>query len=210
MIDQRHRRGRPAGITRTTRRECWISIIATLMSMLALTWQEIAEQVRPAEDELIERYRYGLFQGDAPRAELGYPTMETPWGTGRNLDIVGMGVTGIRRLSAWPETMMVVDAFWPNFPDRRFVMMVTIWGMDWHEAEPRYNDVFWWNLAEWIVKRAMSRMRQQPGPVVYFIWSVSVDPDRPPAPGDPPRELLTARSEIAQIRSSWTQTGRES
>ncbi len=56
----------PAGLIRV----CRLSIIATLTSIMALTWQEIAEQVRPAEDELIERYRYGLFQGDAPRAGL--------------------------------------------------------------------------------------------------------------------------------------------
>lgn len=57
---------------------------------------------------------------------LGYPTRETPWGIGPALPIISMYVTGIRRVGAWPETMMVLDAFWENFPDRRFVLMVSI------------------------------------------------------------------------------------
>jgi hypothetical protein len=98
-------------------------IVATLV---ASTWKEIAAQVRPAEDRLIERYVSELFKGDVPQPGLGYPTLETPWGTGRGLPIISMYITGIRQLSAWPETRMVLDAFWENFPDRRFVLMVPI------------------------------------------------------------------------------------
>jgi hypothetical protein len=178
---------------------------------MALTWKEIATQVRPAEDLLIDRYVQALFKGDVPQPELGYPTLETPWGTGRVLPMISMCVTGIRRLSAWPETMMVLDAFWENFPDRRFVLMVSIWPRSrWQDPEPPYNEMFDVNLVEWIYKRSTRWMAMQAGPLVYFIWSNSVDFERPPAPGDPPSELLAARSEIDEIKSAWTDTSRGS
>ena len=63
-------------------------------------------------------------------------------GIGRALPIISMYVTGIRRVSAWPETMMVLDAFWENFPDRRFVVMVSIWPPSrWQDQEPVQRDV---------------------------------------------------------------------
>jgi hypothetical protein len=63
---------------------------------------------------------------------------------------------------------------------------------------------------EWIHKRSTRWMSMQPGPLVDFIWSSSVDFDRPPAAGDPPPELLTARSQIDRIKSAWTDIPRGS
>jgi hypothetical protein len=178
---------------------------------MALTWTEIAAQVRPAEDRLIERYVKDFFKDDVPQPGLGYPTLETPRGTGRALPIISMYVTGIRRLSAWPETMIVLDAFWENFPDRRFVLVVSIWPPSrWQDPEPPYNEMFYVNLAGWIHKRSVRWMSMQPGPLVHFIWSSSVDFDRPLAPGDPPPDLLAARSEIDEIKSVWTDPRRGS
>lgn len=115
-----------------------------------------------------------------------------------------MHVTGIGRRSVWPETQMVLDMFWENFPDRHFVVLRTIWPPDrWFDAEPPINDVLWFNLAEHIHTRAERWLRQQPEPRVYFIWSNTADLEDPPATGGPPPELMAARDELADVRRRW-------
>lgn len=174
--------------------------MATLNSV---NWRDRAAHVEPAEDRLIDRYRHQAFAGTEPAPGRGYQTTETPWGIGRTF-FSGMHVTGIGRRSAWPETQMVLDMFWENFPDRRFIVLRPIWPPGhWFDAEPRYNDVFWVNLVEGIHKRGGEWLRVQPGPLVYFIWSNIVDVHNPPGDGDPPPELITARQEIDDIKRRW-------
>ena len=160
-------------------------------------------QVRPAEDRLIDRYREELFRGPSPAPDRGYPTTQTPWGIGREF-FSAMHVTAVGRRSVWPETQMVLDMFWENFPDRHFVVLRAIWPPDyWHEAEPPHNEVFWFNLAEHIHTRGLRWLRLQPGTQVYFIWSNTADLANPPTAGDPPAELLAARRELDEIKSRW-------
>jgi hypothetical protein len=168
-----------------------------------MDWRDHAAQVKPAEDRLIDRYRQELFRGTSPAPDRGYETTETPWGPGRQF-FSAMHVTGIQRRSAWPETQMVLDMFWDNFPDRHFVVLRAIWPPDhWLDGEPPYNDVYWFNLAEHIATRGLQWLRVQPGPLVHFIWSNTVDLQHPPADGDPPPDLVAARREINDIKSGW-------
>jgi hypothetical protein len=108
----------------------------------------------------------------------------------------GLYITSFGRRSAWPETQIVLNIFWKVHPDRRFVVMKGLWPparID--RPEPPENELFYMNLWESMLTRAGRWLRVQPGPVVYFIWGSPVDLDNPPAPGDPPSELLEARAE---------------
>lgn len=166
------------------------------------TWKEIAAEKRPAEDRLIDRYRSAFFKGDSPEAGRCYPTQETPWGLGREF-FSGFFATSIGRRSAWPETQLILEFFWDIHPTRHFVAMRPIWPLGHsHDPEPPYNDVLSVNLVE-----AMHTGREndwtavQPGPMVYVISELRADPAEPPAPGDPPDELLTARAEVDELRA---------
>lgn len=167
------------------------------------TWQQLASDRRPAENRLIARYRSAFFRGEKPAAGRGSRTVQTPWGIGCGF-FPGMYVAEINRRSAWPETQIVLNLWLDFAPDRRVVAMWPVWPPEyWHADEPPYNDVLYANLAEAIQKRAVKRFASQPGQIVYFIWGAPVDFEHPPAPGDPPPELMSARAEIAQIKSKW-------
>jgi hypothetical protein len=169
-------------------------------------WIDLAASRRPAEDRLIDRYRADFFEGDAPATDRGYPTIETPWGLGRKF-FTGLYVTALGGRSAWPETQLVLDLFWEVVPDRRVVAMRSLWPPDrWHDMEPPYNELLGIHLVEGIHKHAQRWLAVQPGPVVYFIWQSPVDFANPPAPGAPPAELVSARSEIDRIKSEWRST----
>ena len=172
------------------------------------SWQGIAAQKRPAEDRLIERYRARLIDHNNPRyVDDPESTVTTAWGVGHRFES-GFYVTGFSRRSAWPETQMVLDVFWDIHPDRRFVVMRSLWPPGQiHEPEPPESGYFYLNLWESIVARATRWLRVQPGPVVYFIWSTTNDLDDPPAPGDPPPELLAARAQTAAIKRRWVPAG---
>jgi hypothetical protein len=165
------------------------------------TWQELAEQKRAAEDQVIARHRWGLFKGEMPAADRGYPTRETPWGLGRQF-FSGLYVTRLSRRSAWPETQMVWDLFWENFPDRHFIAFDPLWPPScWDDPEPPYEEFADVHLVEGIHEHGRRWLAVQPGPVVYFIWQVHADAR---APGAPPAELLRAREEIDRIKASWS------
>jgi hypothetical protein len=169
----------------------------------SMDWRDRADQVKPAEDRLIDRYREEFFGGRSPASNRGYETTRTPWGLGRGFHRA-MYVTAIDRRSAWPETQMVLDMFWENFPDRHFVVMRAVWPPDrWFDDEPPYNDLYWTNLAEHIHTRAPTWLRVQPGAVVYFNWRNMVDLQQPPADGGPPPALLAARQAMEEIESGW-------
>jgi hypothetical protein len=59
------------------------------------------------------------------------------------------------------------------------------------------------NIGESIQKRFKRRLAEHPGPILYFFWWTELDLSDPPAPGDPPPELLAARAERERIRSQW-------
>jgi hypothetical protein len=171
------------------------------------TWQELAARKRPAEDRLIERHRQGFFRGEAPAAGRGYPTIQTPWGVAREF-FPAMHAADIQRRSAWPETQIVLNLFLEFAPERRVIAMWPIWLRESvQEGEPPYNDVLAINIGEAIQKRAPSRLALQPGPFVYCIWENPIDLTDPPAPGNPPPELVNARAETEQIKSRWLSTG---
>jgi hypothetical protein len=89
-------------------------------------------------------------------------------------------------------------------PERAAIVTWPLWiPENWDEDAPFYNDVFWVNIGEAVTKRFRKRLAEQPGPILYFLWRTEVDFDNPPAPGDPPRELLAARVELERIRSQW-------
>lgn len=175
--------------------------------MEIVTWQDIAAQVRPAEERLIERYRSELFQGESASPDRGYMTVETPWGPARSI-FPGVAVTGIGRRSAWPETQMVLDVFWQTFPDRPVVAMRPIWPYGrWHEAEPPYDEFFDMHLVEGIHKYGVRWVRAQADGVVYMAWRNRADLDNPPAEGEPPDELLRARSELDALQALQAESG---
>jgi hypothetical protein len=167
-------------------------------------WQDLAAQKRSSEDRLIERYRAALFDhGSSASTADDARTITTPWGIGHRFHR-GLYATEFSRRSAWPETQIVIDLVWQAYPERRFIVMRGIWPPERvHDPEPRYNDLFYINLWESIMTRASNWLAVQPGPVVYFIWSNRADLDDPPAAGDPPPELLSARAEVAAIKSRW-------
>lgn len=169
------------------------------------TWRELAEEKRRNEDYLIDRYRERLFsEGPAvDETDDADRVIDTPRGVGHRFHR-GLYATAFSRRSAWPETQLVMELFWQAYADRRFVVMKAIWPPDRiHDFAPPYNDLFYVNLWESIMTRAPEWLAVQPGPVVYLIWSSPVDFDNPPAPGDPPAELLSARSEVDQLKRQW-------
>jgi hypothetical protein len=128
-----------------------------------MNWRDHADQVEPAEDRLIDRYRDEFFKGRSPASDRGYETTQTPSGIGRRF-YPAMYVTAIERRSAWPETQMVLDMFWESIPDRHFVVLRAIWPPDrWFDDEPPYNDLYWANLAEHIHTRTPGGFACSPG-----------------------------------------------
>lgn len=169
------------------------------------SWQEVAAQKGSAEDRLIDRYRLELFDGERPADSRGYPTIETPWGCGRQI-FPGLYVAGIGRRSVWPETQMVLQLFLTSHPDKQVIGWWGIWPPGHrNDSDPPYNEMFSVNLAESVHKHASRWLALQPGPVAYFIWWTPTDLEHPPALGDPPPELLSARAELDAIRSRWTE-----
>jgi hypothetical protein len=167
------------------------------------SWQELAQRKRPAEDRLIEQYRKEFFKGDLPSSGRGYEVSRTPWGVARRF-FPAMYLASIGRRSAWPETQVVLKLFFEFAPGRRVIGMRGIWPPGrWDAPDPPHNDMFGMNLAESIQKHAGRWLAAQQGPIAYFIWSTPVDRTRPPAPGNPPPELLTARAEVDRIRCAW-------
>lgn len=98
---------------------------------------------------------------------------------------------------------MVLNVFWRTFPDRPWLVMLGVWPpAEIRAAEPRYNDVLWFNLMEWLRTAPGNRLHAQPGPVVYYIGGTRYD-RHPPALGPAPEELLAARQEVDQIKGGW-------
>jgi hypothetical protein len=178
-------------------------ILATHCGMpIDRDWRELAAEKRAGENRLIERHRHDLFGDETPPAGRDIHTQQTPWGAGVQV-APEMFVTAIRRRSAWPETHMVLDLFWAAFPDRHWVVMLAVWPpAQIRDLEPRYNDVLWFNLMEWLHTRGPRRIRDQPGPVVYYIQGSRYDL-HPPALGPAPAELLAARQEVDEIKRGW-------
>jgi hypothetical protein len=170
---------------------------------MSATWQELASLKRAGESQLVERYRIEFFKGEAPSEGRGYPVTHTPWGVAREF-FPAMYLAGISQRSAWPETQLVLNMHLEFLPERRVTGMLGIWPPDrWDELEPPYNEMFAVNLAEAIHKYPSKWLAPQRGPVVYFIWSSPVDFEKPPAPGAPPPELLSARAEVESIKRGW-------
>jgi hypothetical protein len=166
------------------------------------TWQELAAHKRSAEDRLIERHRTAFLISEGPGPGSNDGTKQTPWGASYRF-FPGMYVAAIARRSAWPETQIVFHVFLDFIPDRPAIVMWPIWFPEsWHAEEPPYNDVLGVNIAEALQKRFRNNLAAQPGPVLYFIWETLVDFAHPPAPGDPPPELLSARAETEHIRKT--------
>jgi hypothetical protein len=164
-------------------------------------WTETAALKRAAEDHLIARYRSELFKGDAPEDGRGYLIIRTPAGPARQF-FPAMYALRVERRSVWPETQIAIDAFLDFADPRRAVVLWPLWPpARWHDAEPAHNDVLWVNIGEAIHKRFNSRSTVQPGATVYFIWGARADLQDPPASGEPPAELLSARRKLDAIRS---------
>ncbi len=172
------------------------------------TWRDIAAQLKPAEDQLIERYRFGQFKGDSAAPGRGYRVVETPWGVVGRRGYPGFAFTAVSRRSAWPETQAVFEIYWEEIPDRRFVVMQSIWRPGhWYDDGPPYDEFYDTHIAVNISKQGVRWMRSQPGPVVHMKWGDQADLDHPPADGEPPEELLLARREWEAIRNTWTSRG---
>ena len=164
-------------------------------------WVILAAESRAAEDGLIARYRADFF-GDGTSVAVDRTGRAGSGGSGVGF-APGMRLMAIDRRSARPETQMVLDLCWDVFPGRRVVMMTPIWPPALiREPEPPYNSVLWANVTEWLHGRGRM-LRRQSGPVIYDVGENRYDLD-PPALGDPPEELMTARSEIDDIRRRWT------
>jgi hypothetical protein len=180
-----------------------VEILATRCGMpIDRGWRELAAEKRAGEDRLIARYRHQLFGDGASRAVEKTRMHQTPWGPGAQV-ASDLFVTAIGRRSAWPETQMVLDVFWSTFPDRPWVMMLGVWPpAEIRDSEPRYNDVLWFNLREWLHSASMPRLHEQPGPVAYYVHGNRYD-DHPAALGPEPAELLAARQEDDQMKRAW-------
>jgi hypothetical protein len=165
-------------------------------------WRELAAEKRAGEDRLIARYRHQLFGDGASCTAEKTRLQQTPWGPGAQV-ASDLFVTATGRRSAWPETQMVLDVFWHTFPDRPWVMMLGVWPpAEIRDVEPRYNDVLWFNLREWLHSASVRRLREQPGPVVYYVHGNRYD-DHPAALGPEPAELRAARQEDDQMKRGW-------
>lgn len=166
---------------------------------MTATWQQIAAAKRAAEDRLIARFRSDLFRGEAAAEGRGYPTLETPWGLGRQF-FSGLYAISVARRSAWPETQAVFDVYSEAYPARRLVVGQMLWGPGrWYDEEPQYDGFFDVHIAERIHKRGPRHLKEQPGVVVYLISKGGADLANPPAPGEPPPELLEARVELERL-----------
>lgn len=164
-------------------------------------WVILAAERRAAEDGLIARYRADFF-GDGVLVAVDRTGGAGSGGPGVGF-APGMRLMAIDRRSAWPETQMVLDLRWDVFPGRRVVMMTPIWPPALiREPDPPYNGVLWANVMEWLHGRGRM-LRRQSSPVIYDVGENRYDLD-PPALGDPPEELMRARSEIDDIRRRWT------